>query len=113
MKSRLLPLFYFLFSIFFAASSVPTFAQAQKPLAVSRSLTDDLSEFVETPAVSGYEDELIGKIRMKLAAFHPTVDNLGNIVVTLGSCSPSRLIVTPIDEPGFIVSGITDDGYLR
>ena len=41
------------------------------------------------------------------------MDNLGDVIVTIGSGSPRRLIVAPIDEPGFIVSGITDEGYLR
>jgi len=76
-------------------------------------LGSDLREFVETPAVSGYESQLAEKIRAKLASFHPVVDNLGDVVITIGSGAPHRLIVTPIDEPGFVVSGITDDGYLR
>jgi putative aminopeptidase FrvX len=113
MSRRSLPTFCFLLSIFLVFHIAPMFAQAQKPPTVSRTATDDLKEFVETAAVSGYEDELVGKIRAKLAAFHPTVDNLGDIIVTLGSGSPHRLIVTPIDEPGFLVSGIADDGYLR
>ncbi|HYL68932.1 MAG TPA: peptidase M42, partial [Candidatus Limnocylindria bacterium] len=113
MSRRLLAIFVFLFSIFFAAFSAVASAQTQMPAAVPGSPTDDLREFFETPAVSGYEDELVSKIRAKLTAFHPVMDNLGNIVITLGSGSPHRLIVTPIDEPGFVVSGITEDGYLR
>ena len=113
MTRRHLAIFCFLFSIFFAASSAPAFAQPQKPPAVPRSPTGDLREFVETAAVPGYEDELVAKIRTKLAAFHPAVDNLGDIIVTIGSGAPHRLIVTPIDEPGFVVSDITDEGYLR
>ncbi|MFI5091980.1 MAG: M20/M25/M40 family metallo-hydrolase [Candidatus Acidiferrales bacterium] len=113
MSHRLLPIFYFLFSSFLVLLAAPSLAQAQKPPAVPGSLTDDLRELVETPAVSGYKEELIGKIRTKLTAFHPVVDNLGDVIVTLGSGSPHRLIVTPVDEPGFIISGITDDGYLR
>src|SRR6202035_4067575 len=48
-----------------------------------------------------------------VSPLHPKTDNLGDLIVTIGSGSPNRLIVTPIDEPGFVVSGITDDGYLR
>src|SRR5208282_2346893 len=65
------------------------------------------------PAVSGYEKSLSEKVRAEVASFHPVVDNLGDVIVTIGSGAPHRLIVTPIDEPGFVVSGITDDGYLR
>jgi putative aminopeptidase FrvX len=69
--------------------------------------------FQATPAVSGYEQELGAEIRNALKSYAPRTDNLGNIYVTLGSGSPHRLIVTPIDEPGYVVSEITTDGYLR
>ncbi len=110
MNRRRLALFPFLFSIF----AIPPFAAAQatRP-ATGGSLEDDLKEFVATPAVSGYESQLADKIRAGIASLHPTVDNLGDVIVTIGSGSPHRLIVTPIDEPGFVTSGITDDGYLR
>jgi putative aminopeptidase len=40
-------------------------------------------------------------------------DNLGNIVLRTGMGAPHTLIVAPLDESGFVVSAITDDGYLR
>jgi putative aminopeptidase FrvX len=67
----------------------------------------------ETPAVSGYEQQLAGVIRNAIKDFSPKTDNLGNVYVTLGSGAPHRLIVTPIDQPGYVVSEITSDGYLR
>jgi len=67
----------------------------------------------ETPAVSGYEQQLAGEIRSAIRGFSPKTDNLGNVYVTLGSGAPHRLIVTPIDQPGYVVSEITSDGYLR
>jgi putative aminopeptidase FrvX len=67
----------------------------------------------ETPAVSGYEQELANEIRNSIKGFTPHTDNLGNVYVTLGSGAPHRLIVAPIDQPGYVVSGITSDGYLR
>jgi len=79
----------------------------------SDSLTEDLREFVETPSVSGYESELADEVRAKIAPLHPVTDNLGDVIVTVGSGLPRRLIAAPIDEPGFVVSHITDDGYLR
>jgi putative aminopeptidase len=54
----------------------------------------------ETPAVSGYEQQLAGEIRNAIKDFSPKTDNLGNVYVTLGSGSPRRLIVAPIDQPG-------------
>ncbi len=69
--------------------------------------------FLATPAVSGYEQELAAEIENATKNFSPKTDNLGNVYVTLGSGSPHRLIVAPIDEPGYVVSEITADGYLR
>jgi putative aminopeptidase len=67
----------------------------------------------ETPAVSGYEQQLTSEIRSSIKVFSPQTDNLGNVYVTLGSGAPHRLIVAPIDQPGYVVSEITSDGYLR
>jgi len=65
------------------------------------------------PSVSGYESSLTQRIRTELKDFSPQNDNLGNVYVTLGSGSPHRLIITPIDQPGYVVSDITSEGYLR
>src|SRR5215471_11761971 len=76
-------------------------------------LEDDLRDFVQTPAVPGCEQELAAKISKRLESFKPKTDEMANVVVTIGSGSPRRLIVAPMDEPGYIVSTITNDGYLR
>ena len=91
----------------------PATAQSTPPSKIPGDLTTDLKDMVDTPSVSGYENQLSEKIRAKLAPLHPVVDNLGDVIVTIGSGSPHRLIVTPIDEPGFVVSDITPEGYLR
>src|SRR5947209_4753455 len=80
---------------------------------VSGNLRDDLKELVQTPAIPGYEQELAEKITAKLQSYSPKHDNLGSVIVTVGAGSPRRLIVAPMDEPGFVTSGITDEGYLR
>jgi putative aminopeptidase len=67
----------------------------------------------ETPAVSGYEQVLAAEIQAQLKEFSPRIDNLGDVYVTVGSGAPHRLIVTPMDEPGYVVSGVTADGFLR
>ncbi len=83
------------------------------PSARTQSLENDLTRLVGTSAVSGYEQELAAQIRDQLKNLSPKTDNLGNLYVTLGSGAPHRLIVTPMDEPGYIVSAITPDGFLR
>ena len=84
---------------------LPPRAAAQLP-AVS------LGELEATPAVAGYEQQLAAGLREKLKGFSPRTDNLGNVYVTLGSGAPHRLIVTAVDEPGYVVSAITADGFL-
>jgi putative aminopeptidase FrvX len=112
MKHPILPVFFFLFSIFLLHS--PTVAaQSRMAPGTHGALPLTLEQLVATPAVSGYEKQLEDEISKQLKNFHPVTDNLGDVVVTIGSGAPHRLIVTPIDEPGFVVSEITADGYLR
>jgi len=96
-----------------ACTAIPVFAQSAPTGRVPGDLRRDLADFVETPAVPGYENDLAAKIRERLKSFSPQTDNIGDVIVTIGSGSPRRLVVTPLDEPGFVVSGITDEGYLR
>lgn len=72
-----------------------------------------LRVLAETPGVSGYEEPVAAWLAVRLAAFKPEVDNLGNVTVTLGSGAPHRLLITAMDEPGYVVSAITPEGYLR
>ena len=82
-------------------------------IAVEPAMSQFNSGQEEPPAVSGYEQQLAGEIRSSIKGFSPQTDNLGNVYVTIGSGAPHRLIVTPIDQPGYVVSEITPDGYLR
>ncbi len=112
MNCRALPFFYFLFSVF-VLHALPTAAQSQAASGVNTAQPLGLEQLVGTPAVSGYENQLAEKISRDVKRFHPVTDNLGDVIVTIGSGAPHRLIVTPMDEPGFVVSDITPDGYLR
>lgn len=104
--------FRFLICVFVLFSAGHAAGQTREPPS-DAGLKGNLAEFVATPAVSGYESQLGEKIRARIANLRPAIDNLGDITVTMGSGGPRRLIVTPIDEPGLVVSGITDDGYIR
>lgn len=97
----------------FVCWSVLLFSLAAFAQKISGNLEDDLRELVETPAIPGYEHELAAKIAARLQAYKPTTDEMANVIVTIGSGSPHRLLVAPMDEPGFVISGITSDGYLR
>lgn len=74
---------------------------------------EDLNDLLSTPAIPGYEGQLAQKLRSDLQPFHPSTDNLGDVLVTIGTGSPNRLLVAPMDEPGYVVSDISGDGYLR
>ncbi|HZU33503.1 MAG TPA: M20/M25/M40 family metallo-hydrolase [Candidatus Angelobacter sp.] len=93
-----------------------TSAPAKQSAQSSPSMIEVLREIVETPAVTGYEQSVSKMIAARVKAlpqhYEVKIDNLSNVLVTVGSGSPNRLIVAPIDEPGFVVSGITPDGYL-
>jgi len=97
----------------FFGCALPARAQSGQREASGKATFDNLKSLDDVIAVSGYEKPLADQISSRLAAFHPQVDNLGDVIVTLGKGEPRRLLVTGIDEPGFVVSAITDEGYLR
>ncbi len=74
---------------------------------------EDLKRLLETPAVSGYEQELSRELARQFRELSPKTDNLGDVWFTFGGGEPHRLIATTIDQPGYVVSEITADGYLR
>src|SRR5580700_6618321 len=100
-------------STLFLACALPSRAQLSNEVTPHEASFNSLKSLDDVLAISGYEKPLVDQISSQLAAFHPQVDNISDVVVTLGNGAPHRLLVTPIDEPGFVVSGITDDGYLR
>ena len=81
--------------------------------AVPGDLTHDIASLVEQPAVPGHETVVTHWIAERLKSYSPKIDSLGSVTVSIGEGQPKRLIVAPIDEPGFVVSQITADGYLR
>lgn len=71
----------------------------------------------ETNGVSGNEnavrDIIIEKIKDHADEIH--VDSMGNVIALKRGADESKTfaVTANIDEPGFIVSGITDKGYLK
>ncbi len=62
-------------------------------------------------AVSGFERAMADSIQALLPG--ATRDRLGNVVLRMGSGTPARLAYCALDESGYVVGNITDDGYLR
>jgi putative aminopeptidase FrvX len=75
----------------------------------------DFAALSRIVAVSGYEQQLSAAIAQQLQGqgLHPRTDNMDDVWVTVGSGAPHRLIVAAIDQPGYVVSGIDANGYLR
>jgi putative aminopeptidase len=61
-------------------------------------------------AVTGYEQALVDTILRLLPGGER--DRAGNARVKLGNGVAKRLVVCPLDEPGYVVGGVREDGYL-
>jgi putative aminopeptidase FrvX len=61
-------------------------------------------------AVTGLEDAMADSLRALLPGAH--LDRAGNVVLVRGQGAPVRLAACPLDEIGYVVGGIRDDGYL-
>ncbi|MHC4548236.1 MAG: M42 family metallopeptidase [Planctomycetota bacterium] len=73
-----------------------------------------LEELVRAPGVPGYEDRVRALIESRLPAGVPVAtDTMGNLVATLGAGERALMFVAHMDEIGFIVSEVRDDGYLK
>lgn len=92
--------------LIYSAAALPTFAQPPD-------LTAEVEAFLQVPAVAGREEGAREFVRQRLPGQHVEQDAAGNLVLTLGSGAPRRLVVCPLGEPGLIVSRITPEGYLR
>jgi putative aminopeptidase FrvX len=74
---------------------------------------DEVGAFLNVVAVSGRERPAADFIAGRLAGLPAKRDALGDVVLTVGSGEPRRLVACALGEPGLIVSGIREDGYLR
>lgn len=82
--------------------------------AFGQPLPERFLDLVKAQGVSGREDAVRDAVRAQLPPWaSPRVDELGNLVVTLGSGQPHVALVASLDEDGYVVSRVTDDGYLR
>ena len=86
---------------------VPAALAAQAP---PPPLDQLVTRLASISAVSGYERALTDTLLRLLPGGRR--DRAGNVVLTLGRGEPKTLIACPLDEPGYVVGGIRDDGYL-
>jgi putative aminopeptidase FrvX len=84
------------------------------PQGSAQPLPERLLQLLRANGVAGYETEVRAAIRAQLPArIAPRIDPLGNLSVTLGSGAPHVVVVASLDEGGYVVSRIGDDGLLR
>jgi putative aminopeptidase FrvX len=77
---------------------------------VARSADELAGRLAGMGAVTGFEQQMVDTLLALLPGSRR--DRAGNAVLTLGSGSARRLVVCPLDEPGFVVGQVRDDGYL-
>src|SRR5919197_944878 len=88
-------------------SVVPSFRR----LSAQSDVTPLAIRFSAWTAVTGFERPVTDSLLALLPG--AARDRFGNVIVTLGRGTPQRLASCDIDEPGYVVGAVTDDGYLR
>lgn len=77
-------------------------------------LLADLEAFTAIAAPSGRESGLSALIRDRWSEHAPvSTDGLGNLSITVGEGPVHIALVAHLDEVGFVVRRITDDGFVR
>jgi len=74
------------------------------------SVLDLALRLASIPAVTGYEQAMVDTLLRLLPGARR--DRAGNAVLMLGRGQPKRLLVCPIDEPGYVIGNVREDGYL-
>jgi putative aminopeptidase FrvX len=75
------------------------------------SYADAVAEWIALPAATGHERSAMDVITTSMPGW--TTDRAGNLVARHGTGPPRRVIACGLDEAAFVVSEITDDGYIR
>lgn len=90
------------------ASRVP----AQGPITAPDAVTlDAIGSWIALHAQPGRELSAAETISRSLPGWKR--DSIGNLVLSRGNGRPLRVVACGLDEAGYAVSAITDDGYLR
>lgn len=77
-----------------------------------------LKEFMLTSAPSGYESEMAYKLKAHLEQYCPevTLDRVGNVIAKVTGTDPSlprAMIFGHMDQLGFIVRKVEEDGFIQ
>lgn len=83
---------------------------AAGPIHAQEPLADLAGRLAGMSAPVGYEAAMADSIAALLPG--ATRDRAGNVIVRPSSGAARRLVACPLDEPGWAVGGVRDDGYL-
>ena len=86
-------------------------AKAGDVKAADAAVAVSVARWITLAAPPSGEAHALNALRTVLPGW--TRDNMGNLVKRVGSGSPRRMIACAMDVPAFVVSGITDQGYVR
>ena len=77
-------------------------------------LKKDLVQLMRLPGLSGYEDRIRHYLKNELQLMKATTqtDRLGNLVTSFPGDGPSVMLFAHMDQLGFIVRKIEEDGFL-
>lgn len=93
----------------------PLGAQVRRPAVVPSvaEAQEVVSKLVESYGVSGMEAPVREVVKSLLPGWaHPVTDSAGNLWLTVGSGAPKVVFLAHMDEIGFEVTGIREDGTL-
>lgn len=78
-------------------------------------IKDDLMQLMQIPGLSGFEDRVRRAITARLDAIGHTAqtDVLGNLWITVEGEGPAVMLFTHMDQLGFILRKIEDNGLMR
>ncbi|MDG1456423.1 MAG: M20/M25/M40 family metallo-hydrolase [Pseudoprimorskyibacter sp.] len=75
-------------------------------------IADDLKALMLIPGLSGHEGRVAAAIAQRMP-IPCTTDRLGNLIATFPGTGPSVMLFTHMDQLGFIVRKIEDNGLIR
>jgi hypothetical protein len=108
--SRHIRLSSILLAVALAADVRASAPQSPAPQAADRDL-EAIASWVAIDAATGYEGRTSPALAAALGDWR--ADAWGNVVTTVGSGAPHRIVACALDRPSYAVSQITDEGYLR
>jgi putative aminopeptidase FrvX len=92
-------------------AGLATSALAQRPSSADDRVADAIARWIALPAAPGAEELAAPQLSGVLASW--TRDPVGNLIKRVGQGTPRRVIACALDVSAYVVSQITDDGYVR